>query len=359
MQQGCDHRCTFCIIPFARGPNRSVPEPLVTARVRQLVANGYREIVLTGVDICSWGADLPGRPTLGGLVQAILASVPELPRLRLSTLDPAAIDERLFRVLAEEPRLMPHLHLSLQAMDDLVLKRMKRRHSRADALAIAARARAARPDVVFGADLIAGFPTESEAMFLNTLNAVEEMGLTYLHVFPYSPRPDTPAARMPQVPRPGAPGAGGPAARGGRSRARPVLRRPRRHDHRGAGGKGGIGRCPWYAPVSLGASSLSERNRARCCRFASMPPMRSGCTRRLRRDRGYSNAKAGREARLVPTIVEPRRSGGGSENAIQTARIRAGHARAALAGAGRAGSRDSAGAAAGFTGRAADPGARA
>ncbi|MGZ8348297.1 MAG: tRNA (N(6)-L-threonylcarbamoyladenosine(37)-C(2))-methylthiotransferase MtaB [Allosphingosinicella sp.] len=254
VQQGCDHRCTFCIIPFARGPNRSVPEPLVTARVRQLVENGYREVVLTGVDICSWGADLPGRPGLGALVQAILAHVPELSRLRLSTLDPAAIDERLFRVLAEEPRLMPHLHLSLQAMDDLILKRMKRRHSRADALAIADRARSARPDVVFGADLIAGFPTESEAMFLNTLNAVEEIGLTYLHVFPYSPRPNTPAARMPQVP-----------ATARRQRAARLRMAGTRARHRFFAGRVGastevlvegeaVGRCPWYAPVSLGAS---------------------------------------------------------------------------------------------------------
>jgi threonylcarbamoyladenosine tRNA methylthiotransferase MtaB len=254
VQQGCDHRCTFCIIPFARGPNRSVPEPLVTARVRQLVENGYREVVLTGVDICSWGADLPGRPRLGALVQAILAGVPQLPRLRLSSLDPAAIDEALFRALAEESRLMPHLHLSLQAMDDLVLKRMKRRHSRTDALAIAARARAARPDVVFGADLIAGFPTESEAMFLNTLNAVEEIGLTYLHVFPYSPRPNTPAARMPQVP--------GPARRERAARLREAGARARRRFFAGRVGTQtevlvegeGIGRCPWYAPISLGAS---------------------------------------------------------------------------------------------------------
>jgi threonylcarbamoyladenosine tRNA methylthiotransferase MtaB len=252
IQQGCDHRCTFCVIPFARGPNRSVPLPLVTARVRQLVANGYREIVLTGVDICSWGADLPGRPTLGALVAEVLASVTELPRLRLSTLDPAAIDERLFRVLAEEPRLMPHLHLSLQAMDDLVLKRMKRRHGRADALAVGARARAARPHVVFGADLIAGFPTESEAMFANTLAAVEELGLTYLHVFPYSPRPGTPAARMPQVP--------GPVRRERAARLRAAGVRTRSLYFASRVGTTAevlveqphTGRCSWYAPVSLG-----------------------------------------------------------------------------------------------------------
>jgi threonylcarbamoyladenosine tRNA methylthiotransferase MtaB len=252
IQQGCDHRCTFCVIPFARGPNRSVPQPLVVARMRQLVENGYREIVLTGVDICSWGADLPGRPTLGALVAEVLASVPELPRLRLSSLDPAAIDERLFRVLAEEPRLMPHLHLSLQAMDDLVLKRMKRRHGRADALAVAARARAARPDVVFGADLIAGFPTESEDMFANTLDAVEELGLTYLHVFPYSPRPGTPAARMPQVP--------GPVRQERAARLRAAGLRARARYFAGRVGttaevlveKQDTGRCAWYAPISLG-----------------------------------------------------------------------------------------------------------
>jgi threonylcarbamoyladenosine tRNA methylthiotransferase MtaB len=220
--------------------------------MRQLVANGYREIVLTGVDICSWGADLPGRPTLGALVAEVLASVPELPRLRLSTLDPAAIDERLFRVLAEEPRLMPHLHLSLQAMDDLVLKRMKRRHGRADALAVAARARAARTDVVFGADLIAGFPTESEDMFANTRDAVERLGLTYLHVFPYSPRPGTPAARMPQVP--------GPVRQQRAARLRAVGLRARARYFAGRVGttaevlveKRDTGRCAWYAPVSLG-----------------------------------------------------------------------------------------------------------
>jgi threonylcarbamoyladenosine tRNA methylthiotransferase MtaB len=252
VQQGCDHRCTFCIIPFARGPNRSVPLSLVAARTRQLVENGYREIVLTGVDICSWGADLPGRPTLGALVAEVLASVPELPRLRLSTLDPAAIDERLLRVLAEEPRLMPHLHLSLQAMDDLVLKRMKRRHGRADALTVVARARAARPDVVFGADLIAGFPTESEAMFANTLAGAEELGLTYLHVFPYSPRPGTPAARMPQVPD--------PIRRERAARLRDAGVRTRGRYFASRVGttaevlveKPDTGRCAWYAPVSLG-----------------------------------------------------------------------------------------------------------
>ncbi len=201
IQQGCDHRCTFCIIPFARGPNRSVPAGAIAEQIRVLVGRGFSEVVLTGVDIASWGGDLPGRPSLGDLVRRLLKSVPELPRLRLSSLDPAVMDEPLFDALASEPRLMPHLHLSLQAMDDLVLKRMKRRHLVADAAAFAARARAARPDVVFGADLIAGFPTETDAQFETTLANVEALGLTYLHVFPYSERDGTPAARMPTVPK--------------------------------------------------------------------------------------------------------------------------------------------------------------
>ena len=200
VQQGCDHRCTFCIIPFGRGPSRSLPVGAVVEQVRALVAGGYAEVVLTGVDITDYGKDLPGRPSLGQLVRRLLRLVPELPRLRLSSLDPVEVDDALIQALAEESRLCPHLHLSLQAGDDLLLKRMKRRHSRADALALVARARAARPDVVFGADLIAGFPTESAAQFANTLALVEDCGLTYLHVFPYSPRPGTPAARMPQVP---------------------------------------------------------------------------------------------------------------------------------------------------------------
>lgn len=202
IQQGCDHRCTFCAIPFARGPNRSVALGRIVDQVRLLVAEGFAEIVLTGVDICSYGADLPGRPSLGGLVRRLLALVGGLRRLRLSSLDPAAIDPELLRAMAEEPRLMPHVHLSLQAADDLILKRMKRRHSRAQAAEVVAAFRRSRPDIVFGADIIAGFPTENEAMFANTLGAIEDLELTYLHVFPYSPRPDTPAARMPQVPGP-------------------------------------------------------------------------------------------------------------------------------------------------------------
>lgn len=200
VQAGCDHRCTFCVIPLGRGPSRSVPAGEVVRQVRTLVEAGYREVVLTGVDITAYGADLPGRPTLGQLVRRLLALVPDLPRLRLSSLDPVEIDEDLWRLVAEEPRLMPHLHLSVQAGDDLILKRMRRRHVRRDVIALAERARRLRPDIVFGADLIAGFPTESDEAAANTRALVEEAGLTFLHVFPFSPRPGTPAARMPQLP---------------------------------------------------------------------------------------------------------------------------------------------------------------
>ncbi len=200
VQNGCDHRCTFCIIPYGRGPARSVPMGAIVAETRQLVQAGFREIVMTGVDLTSYGPDLPGQPTLGQMVRRLLASVPELERLRLSSLDPVEIDEDLWRLIAEEPRLMPHLHLSIQAGDDMVLKRMKRRHLRSDVITACERARAMRPGIVFGADLIAGFPTETEEMFINTLKLLNECGLTYLHIFPYSARKGTPAARMPQVP---------------------------------------------------------------------------------------------------------------------------------------------------------------
>ncbi|MFQ5776297.1 MAG: tRNA (N(6)-L-threonylcarbamoyladenosine(37)-C(2))-methylthiotransferase MtaB [Kiloniellaceae bacterium] len=200
VQQGCDHRCTFCVIPYGRGNSRSVPVGEVVAQVRALVARGFAEVVLTGVDLTAYGRDLPGRPTLGGMARRLLRLVPELPRLRLSSIDAVELDEDVFGLLAEEARLMPHLHLSLQSGDDLILKRMKRRHTRADALRLCERVRALRPDIVLGADLIAGFPTETEAMFENTAAIVADCGLTYLHVFPYSPRPGTPAARMPQIP---------------------------------------------------------------------------------------------------------------------------------------------------------------
>ena len=202
VQNGCDHRCTFCIIPFGRGNSRSAPAGEVVDQVRRLAAQGYREVVLTGVDVTSWGADLPGAPTLGQLCARILKLAPNLARLRLSSIDAAEIDPDLMRLLADEPRLMPYLHLSLQAGDDMILKRMKRRHSRAQALQLVADVRAVRPDTAFGADLIAGFPTETEAMFENTLALVAQADLAFLHVFPFSPRPGTPAARMPQLPRP-------------------------------------------------------------------------------------------------------------------------------------------------------------
>ena len=201
VQNGCDHRCTFCIIPFGRGPSRSVPVGEVAAQVRKLVEGGHAEVVLTGVDLTSYGADLPGMPKLGRLVEAILTHVPDLKRLRLSSIDAVEVDDALMRLIAEEPRLMPHLHLSLQAGDDMILKRMKRRHSRDDAVRFCAAVRAARPDMVFGADLIAGFPTETEAMFDNTLRLIAECGLVYTHVFPFSARAGTPAAKMPQLPR--------------------------------------------------------------------------------------------------------------------------------------------------------------
>ena len=200
VQQGCDHRCTFCIIPYARGASRSVPMGIIADQARRLVAADYQEIVLTGVDMTAYGTDLPGRPSLGQMVRRLLAAVPELQRLRLSSLDPAEIDAELWRLLDEEERLMPHLHLSLQAGDDLILKRMKRRHSRDQAVAVAQHARALRPEVALGADLIAGFPTETEEMFGRTVDLIGECGLAFVHVFPYSMRAGTPAARMPQLP---------------------------------------------------------------------------------------------------------------------------------------------------------------
>jgi threonylcarbamoyladenosine tRNA methylthiotransferase MtaB len=199
IQNGCDHRCTFCVIPFGRGNARSTPVAEVTARIRTLAEAGLKEVVLTGVDLTSWGADLPGAPALGDLTAAILREVPELARLRLSSIDAAEIDPTLMAVLGRESRLMPHLHLSLQAGDDLILKRMKRRHGRADALALVRAVRSVRPDVAFGADFIAGFPTESDAAFENSLDLVDTADISFLHVFPYSPRPGTPAARMPPV----------------------------------------------------------------------------------------------------------------------------------------------------------------
>lgn len=201
VQNGCDHRCTFCIIPYGRGNSRSVPLGDVVSQVRMLVERGYNEVVLTGVDISDYGKDLPGAPTLGQMIKRLLALVPELPRLRLSSIDAVEVDATLMELIADEPRLMPHLHISLQAGDDMILKRMKRRHLRADIVQFCEQVKSLRPDMVFGADIIAGFPTETDEMFTNSLRLVDEVGLSLLHVFPYSARQGTPAAKMPQVPK--------------------------------------------------------------------------------------------------------------------------------------------------------------
>lgn len=251
VQNGCDHRCTFCIIPFGRGPSRSVPAGEVVANVRRAVEQGALEVVLTGVDVTSYGPDLPGAMTLGRLVRSILKHVPELPRLRLSSLDQTEVDDDLLIALAEEPRLMPHLHLSLQAGDDMVLKRMKRRHSRSDAVRFVETARRLRPDVVFGADIIAGFPTETEAMFANSLAIVDECRLTYLHVFPYSPRPGTPAARMPQVPHDAIKARAEQLRRKGAAALAAHLAAEVGREHLVLVEQDGIGRTPAFAEVQI------------------------------------------------------------------------------------------------------------
>jgi len=252
VQNGCDHRCTFCIIPFGRGNSRSVPAGAVVDQIRALVENGYREVVLTGVDITSWGGDLPGRPPLGDLVRRILKLVPELPRLRISSIDCIEMDEPLFRAIADEPRLMPHFHLSLQAGDDMILKRMKRRHSRKDALDLIARIRSLRPEAVFGADLIAGFPTESDEMFENTARIVEEADLTWLHVFPYSERPGTPAARIPNtVPKPLRKARAARLRALGAARAQAYLDSLVGTQAEVLVEQGGLGRTEGFAPVQL------------------------------------------------------------------------------------------------------------
>ena len=251
VQNGCDHRCTFCIIPFGRGNSRSVPLGAVVAEARRLVENGFAEIVLTGVDLTSYGADLPGAPRLGTLVEKILHLVPALKRLRLSSIDSIEADAVLMRAIAEEERLMPHFHLSAQSGDDMILKRMKRRHGRADTIAFCETVRRYRPDAAFGADLIAGFPTESEAMFQNTLDLVDEAGLSLLHVFPYSPREQTPAARMPQLARATV------KERASRLRAKGAAAEKARLDamtgsrHTVLMERGGIGRTPCFTPVAF------------------------------------------------------------------------------------------------------------
>ncbi len=265
VQNGCDHRCTFCIIPFGRGPSRSAPAGDVVAQIRKLVENGYREAVLTGVDLTSWGHDLPGAPSLGKLVKQILKHLPELDRLRLSSIDCIEADEDLIEAFASEKRLMPHLHLSLQAGDDMILKRMKRRHSRDDSIAFCARLRAVRPDIVFGADLIAGFPTETDGMFARTLALADDCGLTHLHVFPFSPRTGTPAARMPQL------------ARGLVKERAQALRekgaaRLRLHLDKQVGRtltllseRGGIGRAEDFTPVKLAGAEPGKLLRTTIC----------------------------------------------------------------------------------------------
>jgi len=251
VQNGCDHRCTFCIIPYGRGNSRSVPMGAVVEEARRLTENGFAEIVLTGVDLTSYGGDLPGQPSLGQLVGKILRLVPALKRLRLSSIDSIEADPYLMRAIAEEERLMPHFHLSAQSGDDLILKRMKRRHNRADTIMFCDTVRRLRPDAAFGADLITGFPTESEAMFENSLKLVDDAGLTGLHVFPFSPRKGTPAARMPQL------GAGVARERGARLRAKGEEARTR-HFHALAGmtrsvlvEKSGFGHSECFAPIAF------------------------------------------------------------------------------------------------------------
>jgi threonylcarbamoyladenosine tRNA methylthiotransferase MtaB len=252
VQNGCDHRCTFCVIPYGRGNSRSVPMGAVIDEARRLVEKGYPELVLTGVDLTSYGGDLPGSPTLGALVEKILKLVPDVKRLRLSSIDSIEADATLMRLIAEEERLMPHFHLSAQSGDDIILKRMKRRHGRADTIAFCDAVRRHRPDAAFGADLIAGFPTETDAMFENSLSLVEDAGLSVLHVFAYSPRPGTPAARMPPVP------GSIVKERAARLRARGAAALARRLDamigsqQTVLAERGGMGRTPCFTPVVLG-----------------------------------------------------------------------------------------------------------
>ena len=251
VQNGCDHRCTFCIIPFGRGRSRSLPAEAVVAQVRRLVESGVPEVVLAGVDITSYGADLPGTPTLGQLTRQVLRQVPELRRLRLSSIDQVETDPDLRACLAEEERLMPHLHLSMQSGSDMILKRMRRRHSRADAIRFCAEARRLRPDVALGADLIAGFPTETETMFEETLSIVEACGLTYLHVFPFSARSGTPAARMPQVPGTTIKARAARLRETGRAMLGRYLATQTGHEVEALAEGRGLGRTPHYAEVEF------------------------------------------------------------------------------------------------------------
>ncbi len=260
VQQGCDHRCTFCIIPFGRGNSRSVPAGEVVSQVRALVQSGHHEVVLTGVDLTSWGGDLPGRPPFGNLVQRILKLVPELAQLRISSIDAIEMDEALIEVLAE-PRLAPFMHLSLQHGDNLILKRMKRRHAREEAIALATRLREMRPDIALGADIIAGFPTETEAHFDNSLRLIDDCGLAFVHVFPYSPRPGTPAARMPQLDKAKIKAR---AARLREAGARALFRHLQAHVGREAEAlveRGEAARLPDFTPVRIDGANLPPSGR--------------------------------------------------------------------------------------------------
>jgi threonylcarbamoyladenosine tRNA methylthiotransferase MtaB len=252
VQNGCDHRCTFCVIPYGRGNSRSVPMGAVVNEARRLVEAGFPEIVLTGVDLTSYGSDLPGAPGLGALVEKILRLVPDLKRLRLSSIDSIETDATLMRMIADEERLMPHFHLSAQSGDDMILKRMKRRHARADTIAFCDAVRALRPDAAFGADLIAGFPTETDAMFENSLKLVDDAGLSTLHVFPYSPRAGTPAASMPQLPRPLVKDRAGRLRQRGAAALTARLDAMRGTTHTVLAERGGIGRTPCFTPVQIG-----------------------------------------------------------------------------------------------------------
>jgi threonylcarbamoyladenosine tRNA methylthiotransferase MtaB len=252
VQNGCDHRCTFCVIPFGRGNSRSVPLGAVVDEARRLVEKGFPEIVLTGVDLTSYGADLPGKPSLGQLVQKILKHLPELRRLRLSSLDAIEADPQLMLAIAKEERLMPHFHLSVQSGDDLILKRMKRRHARADVIAFCDTVRSLRPDAAFAADLIAGFPTENEAMHENSLRLVDEAGISRLHVFPYSPRPGTPAAKMPQLPRPIVKDRAARLRQKGEAALAAWLDGMKGTHQKVLAERGGIGRTPCFTPVAIG-----------------------------------------------------------------------------------------------------------
>jgi threonylcarbamoyladenosine tRNA methylthiotransferase MtaB len=252
VQNGCDHRCTFCIIPYGRGNSRSVPLGAIVTQAQRLVEKDFSEIVLTGVDLTSYGADLPGAPSLGTLVEKILKLVPALKRLRLSSLDAVEADPILMRMIAQEERLMPHFHLSAQSGDDMILKRMKRRHSRADMIRFCETVRHHRPEAAFGADLIAGFPTESDAMFENSLSLVDDAGLSRLHVFPYSPRPQTPAAKMPQLPRATVGERAARLRRKGEAALAARLDTMLGSRHMVLAERGGIGRTPCFTPVEIG-----------------------------------------------------------------------------------------------------------